>query len=304
MCYNYKYYIEQIPGVHFLKKSNLIILCLLISIVFIGAFLVSLFGDELNKIQSEPLQSPESWLETHPYIVIGERVIAEPSSSVIVLILTLITLWVGLMFIKNTNRGSHLFWWGISFLLTGTGAGLAGVSYQAFGYELKCRGLESCLWTSWWEVTYMLCTVAGVGAAFIGIAYYIFSHKTQMFWLFYAVISSFIYMGVAVMGTFLANRFLISFEFMVAFIGVGMAVISIQCLTRYFKEKDFKTARILTIGAGMAVVISLYFLALTSNFAAALWERGIWFNENDLLHILMIIWVLVVYRLLLQTSTE
>ena len=274
------------------------------AIVFSGALLLAVFDDGLKEILTDPLQNPERWLETHPYITIGETVISEPSSSVIVLVLTIITLWVGLMFIKKSKKRSHFFWWGVSFLLTGTGAGLAGVSYQAFGYEIKCRGLETCFWTSWWEVAYMLCTVAGVGAAFIGIAYYIFSHQSQKFWMFYAVISSFVYMAIAVIGTVSSNRFLISFEFMVAFIGTGMGIISIQCLARYFIEKDSKTAKIVAIGAGMAATIALYFLALTSNFADALWERGIWFNANDVLHVLMIIWVLAVYWILAQPRTE
>ncbi len=266
--------------------------------MLLGAIFVGVFSGNLSEILVEPPRSGDLWFDSHPYLLIGDTVISEPSSSLIVLLLTVITLWAGLMFLRKGRESSHLFWWGISFLFTGLGAGLAGVSYQAFGYEIKCRGFEYCIWTSWWEITYMISTVAGVGAAFVGIAYYIFSGKAQKFWSFYAVASTLIYVIIAVFGTYSANRLLISFEFMIMFIGAGLAAISLQCLLHYFKEKDAKAVKILWIGAGIGVVIAIYFVALVSDFASALWEKGIWFNENDVLHVLMICWVLLVYRIL------
>ncbi len=285
-----------------LNKDSRLIVYLLLGVVLLGAIFVGGVSGNLSEILVDPPQSSDSWFDTHPYLLIGDTVISEPSSSLIVLALTVITLWTALMFLRKGRESSHLFWFGISFLFTGLGAGLAGVSYQAFGYEIKCRGFEYCIWTSWWEVTYMISTVAGVGAAFVGIAYYIFSGKAQRFWSYYAVASTLIYVIIAVFGTYSANRLLISFEFMVTFIGAGLAAISLQSLLHYFKEKNSKAAKVLWIGAGIGAVITIYFAALVSDFAAALWERGIWFNENDVLHVLMIFWVLLVYRILSEKN--
>ena len=48
----------------------------------------------------------------------------------------------------------------------------------------------------------------------------------------------------------------------------------------------------------LLLVIIVYYIALESNFASALWAKGIWFNEDDVLHIMMIIWILYIYKVL------
>ncbi len=54
----------------------------------------------------------------------------------------------------------------------------------------------------------------------------------------------------------------------------------------------------LGIGSALALVVVVYFIALISWFADVLWAKGIWFNANDVLHILMVGWVLYGYRTL------
>jgi len=51
---------------------------------------------------------------------------------------------VGLRFLLDQRGQQSRMWWGIGLLLTGLGALAAGTSYQAFGYELKCNGRETC----------------------------------------------------------------------------------------------------------------------------------------------------------------
>jgi hypothetical protein len=48
------------------------------------------------------------------------------------------------------------------------------------------------------------------------------------------------------------------------------------------------------LGSWILLVVSnlFYFAYLIFGFTQKLWEKGVWFSENDVLHILMIIWVL------------
>jgi hypothetical protein len=51
-------------------------------------------------------------------------------------------------------------------------------------------------------------------------------------------------------------------------------------------------------------VIVIYFIGLTSGFAALLWARGIWFNANDILHVLFFSWVLYSYSILRKSLID
>ncbi len=189
------------------------------------------FSNGLAALLHEPLMTPDAWLESHPYLQIGNHVVSEPSSSVLIFLLAILYLRVAYLFFRGHDGQQSRLWWGIFMLLFGLGAILAGVSYQAFSFELKCRGYEYCLWTSWWEIGYMICTVAGVGAAFIAAAYSVLSLMAKLFWTAYALASTLIYIGVITFGIISANRFLISFEMMIIFVLVGfISIAAIYCM--------------------------------------------------------------------------
>ncbi len=40
--------------------------------------------------------------------------------------------------------------------------------------------------------------------------------------------------------------------------------------------------------------MAAYYLFLGLGYAKELWEQGIWFNENDVLHIGLILWMLYI----------
>ena len=70
------------------------------------------------------------------------------------LVFLLAGLWVasGVSFLRTRRGQRSRAWLGVALILGGVGAALAGVSYQAFSYELKCAGLELCRLTNGWEV--------------------------------------------------------------------------------------------------------------------------------------------------------
>lgn len=271
---------------------------LLMGMVALGILLSIGFSASLSALLYEPSLTPDAWRASHPHLQIGTLIISEPSSSLFIFLLAFLYLYVAYLFFRGPETQQSRLWWGMFMLLFGLGAILAGVSYQAFSFELKCRGYEYCLWTSWWEIGYMICTVAGVGAAFIAVAYAVLSPKARAFWTTYALISTLIYIGVVVFGTISAHRFLISFEMMILFALAGFLAIAAHLLWQYRQNRDPLIKNILQVGILLLSVIGIYFIGLVSGYAAALWEKGIWFNANDLLHVLLFGWVLYSYKAL------
>jgi hypothetical protein len=144
----------------------------------------------------------------------------------------------------------------------------------------------------------MIFTVGGAGVAFIGIVYASLPERTYKFWHAYSLISTLVYVIVVIIGTIISNRFLISFEFMTFFCLIGGGILFIQVIGQL---RSGGNPIILKIGGTWLLVVAVivcYYIALLSGFASRLWAQGIWFNENDVLHVLMIAWILLMYKLL------
>jgi len=90
-----------------------------------------------------------------------------------------------------------------------------------------------------------------------------------------------------------------------------LAILYLRVVYLFFRRHDGQQSRLwwgifmLLFGLGAILagvllieVIVIYFIGLTSGYAAHLWARGIWFNANDLLHLLLFGWVLYSYNML------
>ena len=111
--------------------------------------------NRLDNIPYSPLKTPAECLKEQPYVnlKIAETnfIFIQPTSTIFVYSLGILTFIIGIYFLKNSKKHKSKKWWGIALIFWGLGALLAGTSYQAFGYEIKCNGREYCVWTSWWE---------------------------------------------------------------------------------------------------------------------------------------------------------
>lgn len=270
-------------------KRATFVLPLLFSLVACG---------RLDEIPYTPSQTPESWLKIQPYaefeFASRNIIVVQPSTSVIVYLLGLITLAVGLYFLKIRGAQRSRLWWGVALLFWGFGALLAGTSYEAFSYAIKCAGRTACLWTSWWEVLYLILSVWSIDAMLLAVAYSSTTGKLRTGLSVYALLNAVLYFIVVVLGAFIPVKFLISFELLLVVAAPGIVVLFVINGTRYARHK--KPLDLIYIGTwiGLGITIAAYFLYLISGNTASLWAKGFWFSENDVLHMGLILWMIYI----------
>lgn len=261
------------------------------------SFLLTACG-QLDSIPYTPAQTPESWLQIQPFaeikIASQNIIFVQPSTSVIVYFLGILTIGIGLYFLKIRQGQLSRFWWGIALLLWGIGALLAGTSYEAFSYAIKCAGRDACLWTSWWEILYLIASVWSIDAMTMAVAYSSTTGKLRKMLSVYAIVNAVVYSIVVMIGTFIPIKFLISFELLLVVSAPGIITFFIINSWRYFKFKQSLDLTLLGTWIWLGVTIAAYFLYLISGNTATLWAKGIWFSENDVLHIGLIIWMLYI----------
>ncbi|TFF97730.1 MAG: hypothetical protein EU541_07830 [Promethearchaeota archaeon] len=267
----------------------------------ISSFLVIwgfLFGYRLQAILYSPLITPEEWCNIQPCISINilryTLTIVKPSSSFIVYFLGFQTTIIGIYLLLSRNGQKSRLWWGIALILWGLGAIFAGTSYQAFSYEIKCAGKNFCIWTSWWEIMYLIFTVGSVEAMLIAQSYACLPSKYRKICWVYSFGVFLIYIVMILIGAYLPFQFLISFELMILFLTPNIIFFLGLNIFRYIKNKNPMDKGLIMIWILLIIIIGVYFLYLIFGITEILWELGIWFSENDVLHIGLIIWMLYV----------
>ena len=165
---------------------------------------------------------------------------------------------------------------------------MAGTSYQAFGYELKCRGREYCLFTTDFELVYMLLTAYCINFLVAATGYTSLGYSARKRLIQFAIIDSVAYSVYLFIGAVFPVKFLVSYEGFMAFIGVNFLIMFILNIRYYIRHKDILNRNLIFIWIGFLLVNIGYFVFLLGGFSAPLYDRlGIWFNENDVLHILL-----------------
>jgi hypothetical protein len=247
---------------------------------------------------TDPELTPENWCEVQPCRTIRfaskEIMLTQPSSTFLVYLLGILTIGVGLGFFWLQGDQSSRLWWGISLLLWGVGALLAGTSYQAFGYQIKCAGRETCAWTSWWEVIYLMFQQVSIDALLVAIAFSCATGTLRMVLLACALLSAMAYVIIAFIGAIAPIKTLITFELMVwASTPIFLAILIINGW-RYHMFSDPMDLALLGAWGWLLFTMAAYWLYDKLGITPKLWARGkgIWFSQNDVLHIGLIIWMI------------
>lgn len=256
-----------------------------------------------NQLLLLPLTTPETFLASMPYISISlflhQYILIQPSSTILVYSLGLIMICFGTFFIITRKQQASREYWGIGLILWGVSAIVAGTSYQAFGYELKCNSREFCLFTSNVELIYMLLTAYAINYLVASTGYTSLAPTGRKKLIQFAIIDSILYTVYLLIGAIIPIKFLVSYEGFMAFIGVNFIIMFILNIRHYLKFRDVLNRNLIVIWIGFLLVNIGYFVFLFGGLGAQLYKsHGIWFNENDVLHVLLILWTVMLFLLL------
>ncbi|MCG9876017.1 MAG: hypothetical protein MH321_14670 [Leptospiraceae bacterium] len=257
---------------------------------------------QLDTIQNTPKLTPTEFLSKQHSIQIplGENgfVLSQPSSSFFVYFLSFLYLYVGYKFWVSIRSQKSRYFWAIGFFLTGIAAILAGTSYQALGYELKCSGREYCRWTTWWEINYEILQNAGMNGFLAAAAYTNAKGVFRKIVLGYAILNTFVYSSLVIYGAIIPIQFLISFEFLELSCLPAVVFFLASSAYGYFTKKDKMNFHLLITWILLVFVMFAYAVSLEIDLTSMLWTQGIWFTENDVLHVGLILWVYYVLKTL------
>jgi len=252
---------------------------------------------KVDQLQAKPLITPDQFLESMPYLRFSlfEKtfIFIQPTSTFFVYFLGLLTLCLGFYLLYYSRYEKSRIWWGYGLLLWGVGAIVAGTSYQAFGYELKCATLNYCRATSAWEIAYLLISCYSFNALLMAHTYTSVTQYKRVFLQKSALFSSVLYTGLIAVGILTGDRFLVSYECLLVFLLPNVLIFILLTNRRSRQYRSLMNRRIMNTWYFFLLINIIYLVYLYYGLGSQLYQStGIWFNENDVLHVLLIVWML------------
>jgi hypothetical protein len=246
----------------------------------------------LGEVEYDPPVTPEQWCNQRPCVDVGGIVLNEPLGTFLVFTLAALWIAVGVGFLLTRRGQASRGWLGVALVMGGLGAAQAGVSYQAFSYELKCAGKQYCTYTNGFEVGYSITQAWSVSAMLIAVAYACALGRARRGVSVYAVLNAAAYCVVALVGVLTASTVLLSFEVLMLFALPGIIlVIVLSARSHEPASRSIMWAAILLLAVNAA-----YFAYYAAGVTESLWDegRGFYFSANDVLHVGMIGWLVFV----------
>jgi hypothetical protein len=113
--------------------------------------------------------------------------------------------------------------------------------------------------------------------------------------MYYACVNSVVYGGLLMYGALMPVRLLVSFDFMALVSASGVAFLIWLHSRAYRSGGDIMDRYLMNAWLIFSVVPVAYVSYMWLDIGTALWRRGIWFTENDVLHSGMIAWVYYIH---------
>ncbi len=251
----------------------------------------------LDSLLYEPPITPAQWCQQRPCVELASgSILNEPFGTTLVFFLAGLWIAAGIYELGIRDAQNSRAWLAIALILGGVGAALAGTSFQAFSYELKCAGRERCLWTNGFEIGYNLAQAASVSAMLIAVAYACTTRGWRRGLIGYAIGNVIAYCAVSAIGVERADRFLLSFDMLMLFALPGLIAVLAISGERYRRRREAMDLALLGAGVWLVVTFAAYYGYYAAGLTQTFWEggRGFYFSENDVLHIGMVIWIIYV----------
>jgi hypothetical protein len=103
-----------------------------------------------------------------------------------------------------------------------------------------------------------------------------------------------LYILVVLVGALVPIKFLISFDLLLLVAAPNILILFVLNGWRYYKLKDAMDLVLLGTWLWLGVTLGTYFLYLMLEVTHDLWAQGVWFSENDVLHIGLILWMVYI----------
>lgn len=247
----------------------------------------------LDELVHDPPTTPDQWCDLRPCVDLGGTILTEPFGTALVALLAVAWIAAGAYYL-GTRRGQRSrAWLGVALVLGGLGAGMAGISYQALSYELKCEGWDLCRLTTGWEVGYSIAQALSVSAMLSAVAFATTTGRARRAFLGVAAASAIGYLAVAAAGVLLPSATLLSFSVLMLFAVPGLVLVIVLSARGYLRHRD-RLHRNLLVAALLQVLVQVaYFGTWLSGMTEALWDdgAGFYFSENEVLHLGMLLWL-------------
>jgi hypothetical protein len=257
----------------------------------------SVFGRLATIPHEDKSLNSQTWFTVQPCCEVKlfgkPMIITQPSSSFWVYLLGILTSAVGVYFLVTQGRERSRPYWGWSLILWGIGALIAGTSYQAFGYQLKCAGRERVAWSSWWEVIYLIFQQFSVNLMLLAVVYSCMPSAIEVA-MAIALLVSVIYSGVVLYGAFKPVKYLITYELMVKFCTPFIYFFILLNGWRIYQHGLALDYALIVVWLGLIITDRLYWWYYNAGYAGRLWAKGRWFSENDVLHVALVVWIIYI----------
>jgi hypothetical protein len=248
---------------------------------------------QLDELVHEPPTTPEQWCDQRPCVDLGGTILNEPFGTALVALLAAMWFVAGGYFLVTRRGQRSRSWLGAALVLGGASAGMAGVSYQAFSYELKCAGWDLCRLTTGWEVGFSITQALSVSAMLAAIAFATTVGRMRRAFLVVAAVSAIGYLVVATAGVLLPSATLLSFPVLMLFAVPGLVMVIALSARGYRRSRDAMHRHLLIAALLQVAVQAAYFATWLSGMTQVLWDdgAGFYFSENEVLHLGLLLWL-------------
>jgi hypothetical protein len=206
-----------------MKKTPYALRLYLSFFLVVLSIVLTIVLNHTNSLLQDPKTTGEEFLSSMPYVQWGDFILIQPSSTFFVYFLGLVLIVLGCYLIQTAKGNKSRLDYGIGYALWGVSAILAGTSYQAFGYELKYAGRSYGLFTSVFELLYMITTAEAILYLLAGTSYYATTNpKIQKALPYVAIAYGLIYGIVFLIGVALPIQTIVDLPFLCGVLRSGL----------------------------------------------------------------------------------